>query len=106
MAEKDQITKEKVEHSGLMDFKAFYSFASSWFKEENYDLEEEKYSENVSGNAKNINIEWKATKKLSDYFKQEMKIKFEVKELVDVEVEIDGKKRKTNKGKVLVEIKG
>ena len=35
-----------------------------------------------------------------------MKVEFEVKELVDVEVEIDGKKKKMNKGKVSVDIKG
>jgi hypothetical protein len=106
MAEKEQLTKEKVEHSGLMDFKALYGFAHSWLEEESYDVEEEKYSEKVSGNSRDINIDWKATKTLSDYFKCEVKVTFEVKELVEVEVEIDGKKKKMNKGKVLITIKG
>src|SRR3989344_900134 len=106
MADKDRLTKEKVEHSGLIDFKAFYSFAHSWLEEEGYDVEEEKYSETVAGNSRNISIKWKATKTISDYFKNEMKVEFEVKELVDVEVEIDGKKKKMNKGKVSVDIKG
>lgn len=106
MAEKERLTKEKVERSGLMDFKAFYSFAHSWLREENYDVEEEKYSETVNGNTRDIVIEWKATKTLSDYFKHEIKIKYDVKELSDVEVEIDGKKKKMNKGKILIEITG
>ena len=106
MAEKDQVTKEKVENSGLCDFKGFYSYAHSWLKEENFDVEEEKYSESIAGNARNINFEWKAAKTLSDYFKHEIKLKFAVRDLTDVEVEIDGKKKKMNKGKILVEIKG
>ena len=106
MAEKEQVIKEKVEHSGYFDFKGFYSFAHSWLKEENYDVEEEKYSETVSANSKSINFEWKATKTLSDYFKNEIKMRFEVRDLTDVEVEIEGKKKKMNKGKISLEIKG
>ena len=106
MAEKEQVIKEKVEHSGYFDFKGFYSFAHSWLKEENYGVEEEKYSETVSGDSRNIVFEWKATKTLSDYFKNELKMRFEVKELKDVEVEVDGKKKKMNKGKLTVEVKG
>lgn len=106
MAEKDQVTKEKVENSGLWDFKGFYTYAHGWLKEENFDVEEEKYSETVTGNSRKINFEWKATKTLSDYFKHEIKLKFAVQDLTDVEVEIDGKKKKMNKGKILIEIKG
>ena len=106
MAEKEQVIKEKVEHSGYFDFKGFYSFAHSWLKEENYDIEEEKYAETISGNSKSINFEWKATKTLSDYFKHELKMRFEVRDLTDVEVEVDGKKKKMNKGKIGVEVKG
>lgn len=106
MADKDQIIKEKVEHSGLWDFSGFYGYSHSWLKEEGYGVVEEKYSEKVSGNARDITIEWRATKKLSDYLKIEIQVRFEVKELVEVEVETDGKKKKMNKGKVSVEIKG
>ncbi len=106
MADKEQLIKEKVEHSGLLDFPGFYGYAHSWLKEEDYGVVEEKYSEKVSGNAREITIEWRATKILSDYLKVEMQIEFEVKDLVDVEVEIDGKKKKMNKGKVSAKIMG
>ena len=74
--------------------------------EEKYGVTEEKYSEKVSGNSRNLLIEWDAIKPLSDYFKREVKVKFEVEGLTDVEVEIDGKRKKMNKGKLKVEIKG
>ena len=106
MAEKDQLTKEKVEHSGIFDFESIYGFAYRWLNDEGYSVEEEKYSEVVSGNKRNIKFEWKGTKNLSDYFKHEIKCKFEIKDLEDIEVEIDGKKTKTNRGKFSVEIKG
>ena len=106
MADKDLVIKEKVEHSGLFSFPSFYSYAHSWFKDERYGVEEEKYSEKISGNKKSIDIEWKATKTLSDYFKIEFKVKFEILDLTEVEVETDGEKKKMNQGKVSVEIKG
>ncbi|MDO8459599.1 MAG: hypothetical protein Q7S74_00675 [Nanoarchaeota archaeon] len=106
MADRDQILKEKVEHSGVLDFPALYSFIHSWFKEEGYGVIEEKYSEKVGGNTRDIDIEWKASKTFSDYFKVEYKIKYEVKDLSDVEVEIDGTRKKMNKGKISIDITG
>lgn len=104
MAEKENVIKEKVEHSGIFNFSAFYSFAHAWFRQENYFVSETRYSEKNSGTKKDIMIEWVVSKDLSDYFKVEMKIKFLINDLTDVEVEIDGTKKNSNKGKVEVEI--
>ena len=106
MAEKEQVVKEKITYSGVFDFKGFYACAHKWLQNESYGLTEDKYSEKVAGNAKDIVIEWTASKKLSDYFKIEIKVKFDIAELSEVELEIDGKKKKANKGKVDVDIKG
>lgn len=106
MAEKDQVVKEKVDHSGIFDFPAFYSFAHGWLRDEGYGVVEEKYSEKVSDKGRDINIEWKASKQINDYFKVDIGIKFEVKGLVEVEAEIDGKKKKMNKGSIMAELKG
>lgn len=106
MTDKDQILKEIVEHSGLFDFAGFYAFSHAWFKEEKYGVNERKYSEKVKGNARDIRIEWTTTKRFSDYFKIEMEIVFEVWGMTDVEAEIDGEKKKMNKGLVRAEIKG
>lgn len=105
MAEKEEIIKEKISHSGVFNFSDFYKYAHSWLNEEDYGVAEEKYSEKVSGNSRDITIEWKATKQVSDYLKMGWKIEFDVEGLTDVEVEIDGKKKKMNKGKVTVDIK-
>lgn len=104
MADKENVIREKVEHSGIFNFSAFYSFAHAWFRQENYFVSETRYSEKNSGTKKDLTIEWIVAKDLSDYFKTEMKIKYIITDLTDVEVEIDGKKINTNKGKVEVEI--
>ncbi len=106
MADKDKVIKEKVDHSGIFDFPSLYSYAHDWLNEEGYGVVEEKYSEKVSGTGREINIEWKASKKITDYFKIEMDIEFEIKEMTDVEAEIDGKKKKMNKGKLSLELTG
>ena len=106
MPEKDLVIKEKIEHTGLFDFPAFYSYAHSWFVNELYGVIEEKYSEKVSGNKRDLLIEWKAAKKLSDYFKIEIAVKYEITDMTEVEAEIDGKTKKMNNGKVVAEIKG
>ena len=96
MAEKDQILKEKLEHSGVFDFPSVYSFAHSLFKEEGYGVNEDKYSEKVSSGKRDILIEWKVTKDISDYFKEEYKVKFEISDLTEVEVEVDSQRKKMN----------
>ena len=106
MVEKDQIIKEKLDHSGIFNFAEFYTFAHTWLKDNLYGVNEERYSEKVSGAARDISFEWKASKKVSDYFKIEHTIRFEITGLSEVEVEIDGKKKRTNKGKIAMEIKG
>lgn len=104
MAEREQVAKEKLEHTGLFDFKAMYSYAHNWFSEQGFGVTEEKYAEKSKGDSRDITIEWKISKDFSDYFKFEYKVKFEIEGLSDVEVEIDGSRKKTNKGKVVVEI--
>jgi len=106
MADKELILKEKVEHTGLFDFVGFYQFANAWFREEDYGVSEERYTEKVKGNAKDMRIEWNATKEFSDYFKIQQSINFNIKDMSEVEVEINGTKKTMNKGNIEIEIKG
>ncbi len=105
MAERDLIKKETLEFEGLFDFPGFYGFANNWLKDERYGVDEERYVEGVSGNERKLTIEWKASKKISDFFKIEHKINFMIFNLTDVEVEIDGEKKKMNKGKIETSVK-
>jgi hypothetical protein len=106
MADKKQVIKEKIEHSGLVDFKALYSFTHSWLTDENFDVFETDYKESVTGNSRNIHFKWSGTRGMSDYLKHEVSLEFKISDLVEVEVEIDKKKKKMNKGKIWLEMKG
>jgi len=106
MAEKIQILKEKLEHVGIFDFKAMYSYAHAWFADDEFGVTEERYVEKSKGDSRDLLIEWKVGKDFSDYFRIEYKVKYEIEGLKDVEVETDGQKQQTNQGKVVVDITG
>lgn len=106
MAEKFILIKEVLEHTGIYGFSEMYEYLYRWFKEESYGVIEEKYNEKVSGTTRDISVEWKCGKTLSDYFKVEISVKMEAGGISDVEVEVDGKKKKMNKGRLRIELKG
>ncbi len=107
MVEKDKIFSSRIKYDGVMDFKEFYKFCYQWLVEEaGLEVVENKYAEKISGDSKNIKVEWAGSKKVTDYFKFQIEVKFEVLNLVTIEVMQDGKKVKMNKGSVEVSVKG
>lgn len=107
MVEKDKVFSSKIKYNGIVDFAEFYKFCYDWLKEETgLDISEDKYSEKIAGDSKNIDIEWSGERELTDYFKFEAKVSFRVVGLTNVEISEAGKKIKTNKGSIEVSIKG
>ena len=107
MAEKDTIFSSKTKYGGIFSFKDFYAFCYDWLTEETgLTISEDKYSEKISGDSKSIDIEWTGTRKVTDYFKFEVKIKFKVIGLIEVEIQEGSAKIKTNKGSIQVDVKG
>ncbi len=107
MAETDKIFSSKIKFDGVFSFKDFYNFCYDWLKEETgLDISEDKYTEKLSGDSKNIKIKWTGTKKVTDYFKFEVVLEFDIIGLTNVEINQDNKKIKTNKGSVELKIKG
>lgn len=107
MAEKDKIFESKIKNNGVVNFAEFYKFCYDWLKEEaGLVVSEDKYSEKLAGDAKNIDVEWTGSKEVSDYFKFEVKVKFKVVGLTNIEITDGNQKIKTNKGIVEVGIKG
>jgi hypothetical protein len=107
MAEKDTKFSSKVKYNGIVDFPAFYKFCYDWLDQEvNLDLSEEKYSEKIEGDAKNIDVAWVGQRRLTDYFRFDVKVEFRILGLTKLEIVQDGRKIKTNKGSVEVKMKG
>lgn len=107
MAEKDEIAEQKVKWKGLFHFKDTYTFLYRWLEDEDYNIEEQKYLEEVEGGAKKkIEINWVAEKKLSDYFKIQLKLSWRILGMKDVEVEKDGERVKMNDASIEIKVKG
>ncbi len=107
MAEKDKIFSSSMKYTGIFSFKDFYKFCYDWLTEEtDLDISEDKYSEKLIGNAKDIKITWTGVKKVTDYFKFEIKVEFEIIKLTEVEIEQGGAKVKTNQGEVKTKVSG
>jgi hypothetical protein len=107
MAEKDTIFSSKIKYGGIFSFSDFYKFCYDWLTEETgIGISEDKYAEKLEGDSKNIDVEWSGSRKITDYFKFEVKVKFKVVGLTKVELTQDGAKIKTNKGGIEVGIKG
>jgi len=107
MSEKETVFSSSMKYSGIFSFKDFYKFCYDWLSEETgLGLAEEKYEEKIKGDEKDISIDWSGSKKITDYFKSEIKVSFSVSGLKGVEVTEGGKKIKTNTGGVKIGVKG
>jgi len=106
MVEKDKISEEKISFEGIGDFKAVYKHAYQWLIDARWKVTEEKYSEKVKGEGKEIEFEWSCAKELTDYFKAKLTIKWKIENLKDVEVEIDGRRKKMQEFKLEAKLRG
>jgi hypothetical protein len=108
MAEKDTIFTGKVKQGGLFDFKELYRFCYVWLVDHDYFVTEKVYSEKVGAGGKEIEIEWEAKRKISDYFRFTIKVNWRIIGLNDAEAEDKetGKKVKLNKGNVELKVAG
>jgi hypothetical protein len=107
MAEKDKLFSSKVKYNGIVNFADFYKFCYEWLRDETgLLLSENKYSEKITGDEKNIEIEWNGYRNITDYFRFEVKIFFRILNLTNVELTQGSRKIKTNKGSVEVGVTG
>ena len=107
MAEEETIFNSKVRYKGVFSFKDFYKFCYDWLKDETgLNIRENKYTEKIEGTAKKIEVEWEGEKKVTDYFRFDVKVKFKAENLKEVEMPQGSAKVKTNQGAVETEIKG
>jgi len=105
MVEKDKVWSGKLKHSGIIDFSELYAFAYNWLVEEEYFVVEKVYNEKITGSGKEIEIKWVASRKISDYFRFQLKFTWRII-LVPVEVERNGKRAKAESAKLEIKIEG
>ena len=107
MSEKETIFSSKIKYNGVFSFKDLYKFCYDWLTEETgLEIAEDKYNEKLSGETKEISVEWTGTKKMTDYFEFEAKIKINIGNLKKVEVNKGGAKVEMNSGSAEISMKG
>ncbi len=105
--EQDIIFSSSVKSTGVFDFPEFYKFCYDWLTEETgLKVKEEKYEEKIKGEAKDIIINWYGKLELTDYFRFDTRIKFTIRDLINIEINQGGTKIKTNSGSIKIEFKG
>ena len=98
MVEKDVVFSGKVKQKGIFDFKEFYRFCYTWLVDKGYWVVEKTYTEKINPNGKEVEIEWEAGRKISDYFKFVLRVNWRILGMTEVEVEREGVKMTMNKG--------
>ena len=101
MAEREVVVdKLKLTYEGLFSAKELYNLIDQWFRWKGYDKRENKSIEIVKPEGKFIEMELEPWKKVTDYAKNVIKIRIQMFDVKEVEVEKDHTKVKLNQGKV------
>ncbi len=98
MVEKDEVFSGKVKQKGIFDYRELYRFCYTWLVDKSYFVIEKVYAEKIGAEGKEIEIEWEAFRKISDYFRFVLKVNWRILGLKDVEAEREGVKVTLNKG--------
>ena len=107
MAEKTKVYSSKLKHGGFFTFKDYYLFCYDWLENEvGLNIAEKGYTEKVKGEAREVEVKWECERKLTDYFKMEMKVKIKADPLKKAVITKDGVKKDTNEGVVEMEVSG
>lgn len=107
MPEKETVFSTLMKYDGIFSFDDYYMFCYNWLKDEmGMNIIEDKYSEKIQGDAKQIEVTWKCSRIMTDYFKAEVEIMIKVLRLTKIEINQGGVKVKTNKGGLEFKVKG
>lgn len=105
MVYSETIYAGKAKQNGVWNFKDLYNFLYDWLIEKGYKVDEEKYLTIVQGNAKQIELKWVATKYISSYFLYEIEMNWILLGMTDIDIDVEGKKIKMNKGTLEINFK-
>ena len=104
MALKSNVYKQSVKKVGYWNYKDLYNFSFGWLKDNNYKISEKEYTEKNPEVGKEIVLVWEAAKRVTDYFKNTISIKWHILAMNSAEIERAGVVEKTNKGEVKIEV--
>lgn len=96
-----------IKHKGYFDFEGLYRSMIGWFDKYKYDFHEDRYKDKTFTKlGPEIEPKWRAERKVTEYIRFDMKVTWHIWEGKEVEVEIDGVKKKRTTGRLSIELKG
>jgi hypothetical protein len=109
MSDKTKVMSTAIKHKGVFSLDELYKAIKEWLNFEGYGDEtktfiEDLYVERIKGEARQLEIRWKAEKFAGEYFSNIIKISFYVLGLQDVEMEVDGRKIGSQKSDLTLKV--
>ncbi len=107
MGEKQKIIKREISYEGLFDYKEFFRRMDFWLRDKFYDKWEKRSEEYVAPDGtKTMEFEFTPWKKTTHYHKIVIKIELWISGLKEVEIDVDGEKKRMNEGKMRIAFTG
>ena|SRR3989338_486944 len=96
----------EVGYEGILNIKEIYKIIDDWIRDYDYDKIEKINTEYLRPEGKYVELVLEPEKKVSDYVKNIVKVKLIARNLKDVDVEEDGRKKKMQEGNLIVTFTG
>ncbi len=106
MPEEQRICVGVVRYKGIFNLNDLTDFIYNWCMNEQYKITETKNDERVAGDSKSIQIKWNSDRKITDYFRLRIKLKFVISDLKKIEVKREGQRVLTNSGTINIKFTG
>lgn len=99
--------KITLRYNGLFDFDAFYAAVVDWAKNYGYIWHELDYKHKVpSPKGAEQEMKWEINTKVTEYISYKILFTVHIWELMDVEVEVDGRKKSLSNARLYIIIEG
>jgi len=96
------VSDERIEYEGLFSMKEVFRLLDKYFRQKGYDKKIVFDEEYQTPSGKYIHVKFTPYKKVDDYIRVQMRIWIYAHDLIEVEREVDGRKIKTNKGRLIM----
>jgi len=107
MAEVQIVQKKKtISYSGLFNVNKFHKFLMQWFKDNEFHMYEERTQEQIFPSGKEIIYNYKPYKDFTDFANAVIYLDVKMSNVNDVTVEVDGQKKKMQKGDINIDMTG
>ena len=98
--------RTRIKRTGVFDLKHLYTMIYNHLADLGYHMNEKSYSEKGGKYGKEVRFFWNPYKKVTDYFRFDLDLKFLIVNLKEMEIVREGKKIRMNTGGIDIKITG